>query len=141
MLSRRMFVLGVSSAAAGTLPLAALASPLIQGLPGVALPLDRVAPEFKPAPKKPKRATAVSKPARKKSRKSTAKPFVVDPVYVPQDIDFYTLFVPGTIIVNSGQKLLYLVQPGNRARRYGVAIGREGLGWRLLEEGACLAQG
>ena len=129
MLSRRMFVMGISSAAAGLCPFAALSSPLTQGLPGVAFPLDRAQPEFKPAPKKPKRSTPVSKAA-KKTKRAPTKPFVVDPVYAPQEIDFYTLFVPGTIIVNSSQKLLYLVQPGNRARRYGVAIGKEGLGWK-----------
>jgi lipoprotein-anchoring transpeptidase ErfK/SrfK len=128
MLSRRMFVLGISSVAAGMGPLAASASPLTQGLPGVAVPLDRTAPEFKSSPKKPKRAMPVSKSV-KKPKLRAVRPFVVDPKYAPQDIDFYTPFVPGTIIVNSGQKLLYLVQPGNKARRYGVAIGREGLGW------------
>jgi lipoprotein-anchoring transpeptidase ErfK/SrfK len=129
MLSRRMFVLGISSAAAGLPPLGAMASPLTQGLPGVALPLDRAAPEFKPAPKKAKRASLISKSV-KKSKQRATKPYAVDPVFQPQDVDFYTLFTPGTIIVNSSQKLLYLVQPGNKARRYGVAIGKEGLGWK-----------
>lgn len=36
---------------------------------------------------------------------------------------------PGTIIVNTNTKYLYLVQPGNRAIRYGVGVGREGFGW------------
>ena len=95
------------------------------GLPGVGVIGDR------PAARKPKKATAAVKPAKKtKSRKSAQKPFVTDPVYQPQDVEFYTLFVPGTIIVNSSQRLLYLVQPGNKARRYGVAVGSDGLGWK-----------
>jgi lipoprotein-anchoring transpeptidase ErfK/SrfK len=102
---------------------------LTQGLPGVALPQDRAAPEIMRVPPKAKRALPVAKAMKKAGKKST-KPFVTDPMYEPQEIDFYTLFSPGTIIVNSSQKLLYLVQPGNRARRYGVAIGREGLGWK-----------
>jgi lipoprotein-anchoring transpeptidase ErfK/SrfK len=129
MLSRRLFVLGFCSAAAGLVPLAGRASPLTQGLPGVALPLNRAAPEFKSVPKKAKRAVPVSKSV-KKTKPRAAKPYAVDPVYQPQDVDFYTLFVPGTIIVNSSQKFLYLVLPGNKARRYGVAIGKEGLGWK-----------
>lgn len=128
MLSRRIFVLGFSSIAAGLSPLAVMASPLTQGLPGVAVPLDRASPEFKPVPKKPKRASTVSKSV-KKPKQRASKPFVIDPIYAPQEIVFYSPFTPGTIIVNSSQKLLYLVEPGNRARRYGVAIGREGLGW------------
>jgi lipoprotein-anchoring transpeptidase ErfK/SrfK len=36
----------------------------------------------------------------------------------------------GTIIVDTEEKLLYLVQPGGSALRYGVAVGREGFGWK-----------
>ena len=129
MLSRRKIILGLSLAAAGLVPCASFASPMIQGLPGVDAVIDRpfVPKSRKAAPGKP---TPVSKPAKKaKSKKAAKKPFVIDPMYAPQDIDFYTLFVPGTIIVNSGQKLLYLVLAGNKARRYGVAIGSQGLGW------------
>lgn len=129
MLSRRLFVVGFCSAAAGLAPLSGRSAPLTQGLPGVALPLDRAAPEIKRAPKKAKRAVAVSKSS-KKSKQRATKPYAVDPVYQPQEVDFYTLFLPGTIIVNSDQKLLYLVLPGNKARRYGVAIGSKGLGWK-----------
>jgi lipoprotein-anchoring transpeptidase ErfK/SrfK len=128
MLSRRLFVFGFCSAAAGLAPLTGHAAPLTQGLPGVALPLDRAAPEIKRAPKKAKRAVPVSKSSKKTKQRAT-KPYAVDPVYQPQEVDFYTLFVPGTIVVNSSQKFLYLVQPGNKARRYGVAIGKQGLGW------------
>ena len=36
---------------------------------------------------------------------------------------------PGTIIVDSAKKYLYLVQPRGRAIRYGIGVGREGFGW------------
>ncbi len=36
---------------------------------------------------------------------------------------------PGTIIIDTNNKFLYLVEPGNRAIRYGVGVGREGFGW------------
>lgn len=36
----------------------------------------------------------------------------------------------GTIVIDSRQKYLYLVQPNGRAIRYGVGVGREGFGWR-----------
>jgi lipoprotein-anchoring transpeptidase ErfK/SrfK len=129
MLSRRLFVLGSCVVLSGLRPSALISAPLTQGLPGVTLPLERAARAFKPAPKKTKRATPVSKSA-KKSKQRAAKPYVVDPLYQPQDVDFYTPFLPGTIVVNSAQKLLYLVEPGNKARRYGVAVGMEGLGWK-----------
>jgi lipoprotein-anchoring transpeptidase ErfK/SrfK len=36
---------------------------------------------------------------------------------------------PGTIIVNTSDRFLYLVQAGNRALRYGIGVGREGFQW------------
>ena len=36
---------------------------------------------------------------------------------------------PGTIIVDTGERYLYLTLPGRRAMRYGVGIGRDGFSW------------
>ena len=36
---------------------------------------------------------------------------------------------PGTIIVDTNNKFLYLVQSKDRAIRYGIGVGREGFGW------------
>lgn len=36
---------------------------------------------------------------------------------------------PGTIIIDTNHKFLYLVESNNRAIRYGVGVGREGFGW------------
>ncbi|MER8407046.1 L,D-transpeptidase [Mesorhizobium sp. M1307] len=36
---------------------------------------------------------------------------------------------PGTIVVHSQERLLYLVQPGGEAIRYGVGIGKDGFRW------------
>ena len=36
---------------------------------------------------------------------------------------------PGTIVVNTSERHLYLVQEGGQAIRYGVGIGREGFAW------------
>lgn len=35
----------------------------------------------------------------------------------------------GSIVIDSSARALYYVLPGNRAYRYGVAVGREGFGW------------
>lgn len=37
---------------------------------------------------------------------------------------------PGTIVVRTDQYFLYLVQPGGRAIRYGIGLGREGFTWK-----------
>ncbi|MEO8685615.1 MAG: L,D-transpeptidase, partial [Devosia sp.] len=36
---------------------------------------------------------------------------------------------PGTIVVSTAERYLYLVQEGGQALRYGVGIGREGFAW------------
>lgn len=36
---------------------------------------------------------------------------------------------PGTIVVHTDERLLYLVQPGGEAIRYGVGVGKDGFRW------------
>ena len=36
---------------------------------------------------------------------------------------------PGTIVVDPGQRYLYLVEANGKARRYGIGVGREGFAW------------
>jgi lipoprotein-anchoring transpeptidase ErfK/SrfK len=39
---------------------------------------------------------------------------------------------PGTIIINTSERFLYLVQGNNRALRYGIGVGRDGFQWSGL---------
>ena len=52
-----------------------------------------------------------------------------DPMFLPQMVAFRTAELPGTIIIDSDAKFLYLVLPDFQAIRYGVGVGREGFGW------------
>jgi lipoprotein-anchoring transpeptidase ErfK/SrfK len=36
---------------------------------------------------------------------------------------------PGTVVIDTSQRYLYLVQPDGKALRYGVGVGKEGFGW------------
>ena len=46
---------------------------------------------------------------------------------------FYRTNEPaGTIIVDTADRYLYLVQGNNRAIRYGIGVGREGFQWQGL---------
>lgn len=125
MLSRRSLVLGFVLFGAGR----SLASPQVQDLPGIQ-DLPGVDPALRPnvSKRQAPRKVSVVKPAKRK--KASRKSFAIDPQFEPQQVDFYTVFLPGTIVINSQQKLLYLVERDNKARRYGVAIGMEGLGWK-----------
>lgn len=53
----------------------------------------------------------------------------VDPRFLRQEVDYRTAEKPGTIVVDTKEKFLYLVQPGGRAIRYGVGLGRDGYAW------------
>jgi lipoprotein-anchoring transpeptidase ErfK/SrfK len=46
-----------------------------------------------------------------------------------QIVNFETREAPGTIIVDTGSTVLYLVQGGGRAIRYGIGVGRQGFTW------------
>ncbi len=50
--------------------------------------------------------------------------------YKRQRVRYVTDEAPGTIIIDSDAKFLYLVEGDNRAMRYGVGVGREGFGWQ-----------
>ena len=55
------------------------------------------------------------------------------PVAFQRQAVFYrTNEPPGTIIVDTADRYLYLVQGNNRAIRYGIGVGREGFQWQGL---------
>lgn len=53
----------------------------------------------------------------------------VDPSFLRQEVEYRGPEAPGTIVVATSERLLYFVEPGRRATRYGVGVGREGFGW------------
>jgi lipoprotein-anchoring transpeptidase ErfK/SrfK len=62
----------------------------------------------------------------------TAQDSVLPPEFRPQPVYFRTNEKPGTIIINTDERFLYLVQPDSRAIRYGVGVGRDGFQWSGL---------
>ncbi|NKK73986.1 L,D-transpeptidase family protein [Rhizobium leguminosarum bv. viciae] len=54
----------------------------------------------------------------------------IDPRYYRQQVIDPTGEAPGTIVVDTPSRFLYLVQPGGTAMRYGVGIGRDGFAWQ-----------
>jgi len=49
--------------------------------------------------------------------------------YEKQEVFFRTTEAPGTIIIDTKGRFLYLVQGNNRALRYGIGVGRDGFTW------------
>ena len=56
----------------------------------------------------------------------------VDPKFQRTAVFYRTTEAPGTIIVHTNERFLYVVQPGGRALRYGIGVGREGFQWQGL---------
>ncbi len=52
--------------------------------------------------------------------------------YRPQPVYFRTNEAPGTIIVHTDERFLYLVQGNGQAIRYGIGVGRDGFQWQGL---------
>ena len=55
----------------------------------------------------------------------------IDPKYltprnIRQEVDYWTDEAPGSIVVDPWLRFLYYILPGDRALRYGVAVGDEG---------------
>ena len=56
----------------------------------------------------------------------------LDPAYRRQPVFFRNTEAPGTIIVDTETRFLYLIQSPTRAMRYGIGVGREGFTWAGL---------
>src|ERR1700689_5879403 len=54
--------------------------------------------------------------------------------YEKQEGFFRTTEAPGTIIIDTKGRFLYLVQSNNRALRYGIGVGRDGFTWSGLQK-------
>jgi lipoprotein-anchoring transpeptidase ErfK/SrfK len=54
---------------------------------------------------------------------------VMDPRYVKQEVPYEGKEAAGTIIINTRDRLLYLVQGNGSAIRYGIGVGRPGFTW------------
>ena len=57
----------------------------------------------------------------------------LDPKFLPQTVAYDGPHKPGTIVIDTREKLLYLIEAGGQARRYGVGVGKEGFQWRGTE--------
>ena len=57
------------------------------------------------------------------------QPRQISPNFLPTIVDYTGPYKPGTIIINTEQRYLYLVQRDGTARRYGVGVGKPGFEW------------
>jgi len=49
---------------------------------------------------------------------------------IPRElVAFNAAYAPGTVVVSTSERRLYLVLPGNKALKYGIGVGRAGFAW------------
>ncbi|NML74688.1 L,D-transpeptidase [Rhizobium sp. S-51] len=53
----------------------------------------------------------------------------LDPMFLPQTVAYDTPHKPGTIVIDTNNRFLYLVAGNGQARRYGVGVGKPGFEW------------
>ncbi len=53
----------------------------------------------------------------------------IEPQFLPQTVAYDTPHRPGTIVIDTNNRFLYLVQEGGQAMRYGVGVGKPGFEW------------
>ncbi|MEN5082561.1 L,D-transpeptidase [Bosea sp. TWI1241] len=54
----------------------------------------------------------------------------VDSRFLRQEVNYPTREAPGTIVVDTSARYLYLVRENGRAIRYGIGVGKQGMSWR-----------
>ena len=71
----------------------------------------------------------VSLPRQKKSKNNGT-----DPMFLPQEVAYDGGEAAGTIVIDTQQRMLFLVGADGTARRYGVGVGKEGFQWSGTEK-------
>jgi lipoprotein-anchoring transpeptidase ErfK/SrfK len=56
------------------------------------------------------------------------------PEYQRTMVFYRTAEPPGTIVISTSERFLYLIQGNGRALRYGIGVGREGFQWQGLQK-------
>lgn len=95
---------------------------------GYSVPARGYAPDpFEEAmpPRERRRSAALGQPI------EASRPIerIIDPRFVKQEVAYDGPHKPGTIIIDTPRRFLFLVQPGGRALRYGIGVGRPGFSW------------
>ncbi len=52
-----------------------------------------------------------------------------DPKYEKQEVEYHGKESPGTVVIDTPNKFLFLVEGNGRALRYGIGVGRPGFTW------------
>jgi lipoprotein-anchoring transpeptidase ErfK/SrfK len=68
-------------------------------------------------------------PARLDPGSEPQRDLPMDPRYLRQEVPYDGKEAPGTIVIDTPNHFLYLVEEGGKALRYGIGVGRPGFTW------------
>jgi lipoprotein-anchoring transpeptidase ErfK/SrfK len=87
-------------------------------------------PPYQPAPYQPPPAGYRAEPQEASyGALQASDPAALNPRFLRQEVNYDGNEAPGTIIINTPERLLYLVEGNGRALRYGIGVGRPGFAW------------
>jgi lipoprotein-anchoring transpeptidase ErfK/SrfK len=86
-------------------------------------------PRYRSLPPDANPAYANTEPAADPQLEQQLPGFEMDPRYLRQEVEYHGREAPGTIIIDTPNKFLYLIDGDGRAMRYGVGVGRPGFTW------------
>jgi len=69
--------------------------------------------------------------AKQKKKRTTSNRYSrrIPKQFLPTTVSYNTSHAPGTVVIDTTSRYLYLVQANGKARRYGVGVGRPGFEW------------
>jgi lipoprotein-anchoring transpeptidase ErfK/SrfK len=76
-------------------------------------------------PRPPSEVLARGEPA----EQTAADPRAIDPKYFKQVVEYHGAEPAGTIVIDTPQRFLFLVQDNGTAVRYGIGVGKPGFSW------------
>ena len=74
----------------------------------------------------PQQPQAVASIASESATEAESEP---EPQFLRQEVDYSGPETPGTLVVDTPEKFLFLVEPHGKALRYGIGVGRPGFTW------------
>ena len=80
-------------------------------------------------PRPPSNVMARGEPAVMQPEMDAAQTRQIDPKFEKQMVEYSGSEPPGTIIIDTPQRFLYLVQENGKAMRYGIGVGKPGFAW------------
>jgi lipoprotein-anchoring transpeptidase ErfK/SrfK len=88
--------------------------------------IDVPPPDSEPAPDSIER---LYEPRREAALPVTRRMPAMDEKFLPAEVDYSGNEQPGTVVINTRERFLYLVMPDGKAKRYGIGVGRPGFAW------------